>query len=80
MLNKSTYQRLPLEVRTDEDGFAVSSGTHITNQRLTCVSVKIGNDEVQVRDTKDLHKTTLTFSHDEWRSFISGVKDGEFDL
>ena len=76
----SAYKKLPLEVRVDKDGFAVSSATIITNQRLTCVSIKIENDRVQIRDTKDPSKTTLSYSYDEWKSFIAGVKHGEFDV
>ncbi|MEK7186905.1 MAG: DUF397 domain-containing protein [Patescibacteria group bacterium] len=71
---------LPLAARVDADGFAVASATHITNQRLTCVAVKIGDDKVEVRDTKDPSKTTFCFDHPEWAAFISGVKDGEFDV
>ncbi|KKS27014.1 MAG: hypothetical protein UU88_C0013G0012 [Parcubacteria group bacterium GW2011_GWC1_42_11] len=65
--------------KVDEDGFVTSSLTYITNRR-TCVSVKIGDGHVQVRDTKDASKTALTFSPDEWRAFVGGVKNGEFDL
>lgn len=65
--------------KIDEDGFITSSLTYITNRR-TCVSVKIGAGRIQVRDTKDVSKTTLTFSHDEWKAFVGGVKNGEFDL
>ena len=71
---------VPLAVRMDADGFAVASATHITNQRLTCVAVKIGDEKVEVRDTKDPDKTTLSFNHREWAAFVSGVKDGEFDV
>jgi len=45
-----------------------------------CVEVAIREDIVGVRDSKDLKKTTLTFSRDEWEVFIQGVKNGEFDL
>ena len=78
-MSKKAYGRLPLEARVDEDGFAVSSATIITNQRLTCVAVKIAGGQVQVRDTKDPHKTTLTFSSEEWQSFVTGVKNDEFN-
>ena len=74
------YRKLSLKERVDSDGFAVSSKTVITNQRLTCVSVKINEDNVQVRDTKDPSKTTLSFSREEWQSFLSGVKEGEFEV
>lgn len=45
-----------------------------------CVSVAIKGDVVGVRDTKDKTKTTLLFTHDEWNSFIAGVKKGDFDI
>ena len=64
--------------KVDEEGFATSSLTYITNRR-TCVSVKIDSDKIQVRDTKDPTKATLTFNKDEWAAFIGGVKNGEFD-
>ncbi len=45
-----------------------------------CVSVAIKGDVVAVRDTKDPTKNTLLFTHDEWNSFIAGVKQGAFDI
>lgn len=67
--------------KVDEDGFFTSKWTNKpVGIKFVCVSVKISDDKVQVRDTKDASKTTLTFNHDEWRAFIKGVKDGEFDL
>ncbi len=67
--------------RTDEDGFRVSSLTFIKDKYRSCVAVKIGEDgSVQVRDTKDPTKTTLTYTSEEWVAFIGGVKGGEFDL
>jgi len=80
MKKSQRYRKLPLKARVDEDGFAVASGTIITNQRLTCVAVKIKGDMVHVRDTKDLAKTTLSFSRDEWETFLAGVKHNEFNL
>ncbi|WP_433366686.1 DUF397 domain-containing protein [Streptosporangium sp. CA-115845] len=32
-----------------------------------------------VRDSKDPNGPTLNFASGEWRAFISGVKNGEFD-
>lgn len=64
----------------DEEGFSTSSGTCKYPICQTCVSVKINKSTVQVRDTKDPSKTTLTFNHDEWEVFVKGVKGGEFDL
>jgi hypothetical protein len=35
---------------------------------------------VAVRDSKDPGGGTLVFTPEEWRAFISGARDGEFDL
>ena len=42
----------------------------------SCVEVQVVIDGVQVRDTTG---RIVTFSHDEWRAFLLGVKAGEFD-
>jgi hypothetical protein len=34
---------------------------------------------VGVRDSKDLTRPPLVYTADEWRAFVGGVKDGEFD-
>ncbi|MFD1543883.1 DUF397 domain-containing protein [Nonomuraea guangzhouensis] len=34
---------------------------------------------VAVRDSKDRGGPALTFTPGEWRAFLGGVKDGEFD-
>jgi hypothetical protein len=38
------------------------------------------DDAIQVRDSKNRTGPVLTFTRDEWRAFIGGTKDGEFDL
>jgi ribosomal protein S26 len=43
-----------------------------------CVSVAVTPRGVAVRDTKDRRKRTLFFTHNEWKAFVAGVKDGEF--
>jgi hypothetical protein len=35
---------------------------------------------VAVRDSKDREGGTLIFTPEEWRAFIRGAHDGEFDL
>jgi len=35
---------------------------------------------VAVRDSKAPHAAQLVFGPAEWEAFLSGVKDGEFDL
>ncbi len=57
------------------EGFKLSSLTH----KCCCVAVKVG-EVVEVRDTKHPQGPTLTFNQDEWRAFIGGVKNNEFDV
>ncbi|GAB1693679.1 DUF397 domain-containing protein [Krasilnikovia sp. M28-CT-15] len=37
-------------------------------------------DIIAVRDSKDRSGPILTFTPDEWEAFLTGAKDGEFDL
>ena len=46
-----------------------------------CVEVAVNLPGiVAVRDTKDPGGAALVFTHAEWAAFLSGVRDGEFDL
>lgn len=45
-----------------------------------CVEIADAGDTVLVRDTKDRTKSAHSFTKPEWRAFIAGAKDGEFDL
>ncbi|ADG86967.1 protein of unknown function DUF397 [Thermobispora bispora DSM 43833] len=46
-----------------------------------CVEVAVLPDgRVGVRDSKNRSGPVLVFTPAEWRAFIGGVKDGEFDL
>ena len=64
----------------DEDGFRKSSWSVRNPVIRICVSVKITDDAVMVRDTKDPTKAVQKYTHDEWNAFLMGVKAGEFDL
>ena len=45
-----------------------------------CVEVAVNLPGlVAVRDSKDRDGKTLTFSPGDWRDFLAGVRDGEFD-
>jgi hypothetical protein len=44
-----------------------------------CVEVLHGDDQVAVRDSKDPSGPVLRFTPREWRAFLAGVRDGEFD-
>jgi hypothetical protein len=45
-----------------------------------CVEVAELSDAVAVRDSKDQSGPILIFTPEEWRAFVGGVKDGEFEL
>ena len=57
----------------EKEGLITSSVTRSMPIR-TCVAVKIGEETVEVRDTKDPQSPTLVFTHAEWKAFIEGVK------
>ncbi|HET8657707.1 MAG TPA: DUF397 domain-containing protein [Micromonosporaceae bacterium] len=45
-----------------------------------CTQVRWRGNAVDVRDSKHPDGAVLTFTAEEWKAFISGVKHGEFDL
>lgn len=45
-----------------------------------CVEVTFSSQRVQVRHSRDPHGSVLSFSHSEWRAFLAGARNGEFDL
>jgi hypothetical protein len=67
------------DVIFDDDEFKKSS---LSNYKWihACVQVARRQDAIGVRDSKDPSKVTLCFTPDEWKAFIQGVKQGEFDI
>jgi hypothetical protein len=45
-----------------------------------CVEVAFGDGTVRVRHSRDPLGAVLSFSHSEWRAFLAGARDGEFDI
>jgi hypothetical protein len=46
-----------------------------------CVEVRLlENGMIGVRDSKNESKSPHLFTEQEWRAFIAGVRNGEFDL
>lgn len=45
----------------------------------SCVEAQIIDDSVHIRDSED-PSVVLIFTHAEWRTFIEGIKLGEFDI
>ena len=47
----------------------------------TCVEVAdLEKPVIQMRDSKDPEGLVLTFNPEDWRGFITDIKDGDFDL
>lgn len=63
--------------RKEHDGFVCPGGTQGV---FWCVAVKRDANGVHIRDTKDSTDLTLSFTEMEWKVFIEGVKNGEFDV
>jgi hypothetical protein len=45
-----------------------------------CVEVATANGVIGVRDSKKADSPVLTFDAQEWRAFVDGVKNAEFDI
>ena len=45
-----------------------------------CLEVAFGPGTVSVRDSKRSDSPVLEYNHEEWRAFLAGVRQGEFDL
>ena len=45
-----------------------------------CVEVARVEDAVNVRDSTDPTGPVLRFTKDEWRAFLTGVRNDEFDV
>ena len=45
-----------------------------------CVEVRRADGAVLVRDSKNPDGVNLEFTYDEWRAFLVGARQGEFDL
>jgi hypothetical protein len=45
----------------------------------TCVRVAVNGQEVLIGDSKEPAGPVLTYSFSEWRDFLAGAKNGDFD-
>lgn len=45
-----------------------------------CVEFARIGEKIAIRDSKHADSAVLTYDREEWRSFIEGVKAGEFDV
>jgi Domain of unknown function (DUF397) len=51
-----------------------------SNASGECLEVAFADAAVLVRHSHDQTGPVLTFSHAEWRAFLVGARNGEFDL
>ena len=45
-----------------------------------CVEVSFRDESILVRRSHDLDSPILSFTRSEWKAFIMGAVDGEFDI
>jgi Domain of unknown function (DUF397) len=45
----------------------------------TCVEIAKVDDHIAVRHSRNTDGTVLIFTVEEWRAFVAGVREGEFD-
>jgi hypothetical protein len=66
------------DVRPDSELRWFKSSLSFSNSN--CVEVaSLADGEIGVRDSKDAEGAVLRFTSDEWRAFLGGVRNGEFD-
>jgi len=51
-----------------------------TSDSNQCVETRFTADAVYVRNNLDREADTAVFTHEEWRVFVAGVKDGDYDV
>ncbi|MFL1381217.1 MULTISPECIES: DUF397 domain-containing protein [unclassified Nocardiopsis] len=51
-----------------------------SSQQGECVEVEQVGDEFHVTDSKHPERHAHVYTRGEWRAFLQGVRDGEFDF
>ncbi len=64
---------------TDEELSALAWRTSTMSAGGNCVEVAPAGGMVAVRDSKNPAGPVLYYTGDEWRAFLGGAKQGEFD-
>jgi len=67
-------------VTDSESADGVWRKSNASNAGGECVEVAFADDAVFVRHSQDASGPVLSFSHPEWKAFLSGARDGEFDI
>jgi hypothetical protein len=51
----------------------------LSNSQGNCVEIAHVDNHIAVRDSKNSQGPVLVFTPDEWKAFVGGVRQGEFD-
>jgi hypothetical protein len=63
------------------DGLQWRKSSYSGSNGGACVEVAVLPEGGRaIRDSKNPDGARLSYTADEWRAFVAGVKDGEFDL
>ncbi len=60
---------------TSHEGTAWRKSSHSSPDGSNCVEVACAGEMYAVRDSKDRDAAPLIFSRDQWRAFVTGLKD-----
>ena len=64
--------------KPDSGSYWIKSSLSFSNGN--CVEVaSLSDDEIGVRNSRDVQGAVLRFTSDEWHAFLGGVRNGEFD-
>jgi len=70
----------------NEEMLVLAGGLSATWRRAShcvssgCVEARLVGDDIQVRSSKDPDGGSVRYDRDEWRTFVTAVKAGEFDV
>jgi hypothetical protein len=67
-------------VTDSESADGVWRKSNASNSNGECVEVAFVDDAVLVRHSQDPSGPVLSFSYPEWKAFLAGAHNGEFDL
>lgn len=68
------------ELQTQDRTFKKSSYSVGSPSGMRCVGVSLSEKNIMVKNVSKPDSAILAFTADEWRAFVAGVKNGEFDL